>query len=112
MAEPAQCTIDLRTAHRWIPDLRQNRIIHLVDGGQRMFLREAKAARIDEAAMRQYLIAPYQDEVVATGSTFADQVGKVAHRHGGHQPANECIVDAAHRRADIEHRLLLCLAPE
>ena len=94
-------------AHRRIPDPGEHGIVDFLDGRQRPVLREAEAARIDQPAMRQHLVASDQDEVAAAAALarFADQVGQVADRHGGDQAADEGIVDAPNRRAHIEHRL-------
>ena len=114
MAEAAERPIDPLRTNRSTPDMGQHRIVDLLDGGQRMLFGKAEAARIDQAAMRQHLVAADQDEIpaIAAARRIADQVGKVADRDRGDQAADEGIVDTAHRRTDIDHRLLDRLAPE
>ncbi len=114
MPERAQRAVDLRAAHRRIPDAGEHRIVDFLDGGQRPFVREAEPARIDQPPMRQHLVAPDQDEVAAaaTPARLADQIGKIADRHGGEQPADEGVVETPYRRAHVEHGLLLERAPE
>ena len=56
VTEIAQCAIDLRIAHRRIPDPGQHGIVDFLDGGQRPLFGQAKAARIDQPAVGQHLV--------------------------------------------------------
>ena len=107
MAEIAERPIDLRAAHRRIPELGQHGIVDLVDGGQRLVFGQPEPARIDQPAMRQHLVVVDQDEIAAAArAARADPVAEVADRDGGDQAADEGVVDAPHRRAHVEQRLL------
>ena len=114
MAERAQRPVDLRRAHRRVPDLGQHRIVDFLDRRQRPLFRQAQSARVDQPARRQDLVAADEDEVspVSAPARIADEVGEIADRHRGDQAADEGVVDAPHRRAHVDHRLLDRLAPE
>jgi hypothetical protein len=66
--------------------------------------------------MRQDLVMVDQDEIVAaahaTCPARADTIAEIADRDRGDQTADEGVVDAPHRRAHVEQRLLQRVAPE
>ena len=114
VAERAQRAVDRRAVDRRIPDVRQHRIAELLDGRQRLVLGELEAAGIDQQPMRQHLVVVEQDEVAGIAAVIgiADQRGQVADTDRGDQRADEGVVNAPHRRAHVEHRLLHRRAPE
>ena len=110
----SQRPVDLRRPHGRVPDLGEDGVVHLLDGGQGSRLGEAEPAGIDQPARRQHMVATDEDEIapVAAAHRIADEIGEIADGHRGDQAADEGIVDAPHRRAHVDHRLLDGLAPE